>query len=168
MSNQTHKNLKEAFAGESQANRRYLAYSKKAEEQGYDNIARLFRVIAESETIHALNHLDALGAVKTTLENLQESLKGESDEITGMYPMFINQAERDADNAALNSFFWASEAERTHADFYEKAVAALEAGKDMELGSLHICKVCGYTVEGDPPEKCPTCGKGKEEFVSAT
>ncbi len=167
MSNQTRKNLKEAFAGESQANRKYLAYSKKADEEGFANIARLFRVIAESETIHALNHLDALGDVKTTEENAREALKGESDEYTGMYPMFINQAERDADNAALNSFFWAGEAERTHADFYEKAVNALREGKDLELGNLHICKVCGYTVEGEPPEKCPTCGKGKEEFVPA-
>jgi rubrerythrin len=165
MSNQTHKNLKEAFAGESQANRRYLAYAKKADEEGFANIARLFRVIAESETIHAHNHLHALGAVKATAENVREALKGESDEYTGMYPMFMNQAERDADSGALNSFFWASEAERTHADFFEKAVNALKKGKDLELGNLHICKICGYTVEGEPPEKCPTCGKGKEEFV---
>ncbi|MFZ0450628.1 MAG: rubrerythrin family protein [Desulfatiglandaceae bacterium] len=165
MSNQTHKNLKEAFSGESQANRRYLAYSKKADEEGFTNMARLFRVIAESETIHALNHLNALGDVKTTAKNVKDALKGETEECTGMYPMFIDQAERDADNAALNSFFWASEAERTHADFFEKAVNALKEGKDLELGDLHICKICGYTVEGEPPDKCPTCGKGKEAFV---
>jgi rubrerythrin len=158
------KNMQEAFAGESQANRRYLAFAKKAEEEGFKNVARLFRAVAESETIHAMNHLKAMGGIKSTLENLEGSLKGEQDEFTSMYPMFMDQAKRDVNNAALNTFFWANEAEKTHGEFYEKAVDSLKGGKDVELKDLYICSVCGYTVEGSPPDKCPTCGKGKDKF----
>ena len=166
MSKQTIKNLREAFAGESQANRRYLACARKAKEEGYENVSRHFRVIAEAETIHAMNHLKALGEIKSTLENVQASYQGEADELTGMYPMFIDQAKRDANNEALNSFFWAAEAERTHMDLFEKALEALRKGKDLELGPLYICEICGYTVEGDCPSQCPTCGEGKEKFIS--
>ena len=166
MSKQTMKNLREAFAGESQANRRYLAFAKKAKEEGYENVSRLFRVIAEAETIHAMNHLNALGEIRSTLENVQASCQGEADELTGMYPMFIDQAKRDANNEAFSSFFWAAEAERTHMDLFEKALEALRQGKDLELGPLYICEICGYTVEGDPPSKCPTCGEGKEKFIA--
>jgi rubrerythrin len=158
------KNMQEAFAGESQANRRYLAFAKKAEEEGFKNVARLFRAVAESETIHAMNHLKAMGGIKSTLENLEGSLKGEQDEFTSMYPMFMDQAKRDVNNAALNTFFWANEAEKTHGEFYEKALDSLKGGKDVELKDLYICSVCGYTVEGSPPDKCPTCGKGKDKF----
>lgn len=165
MSDQTEKNLKVAFAGESQANRRYLAFAKKAEEEGFQNIARLFRVVAEAETIHANNHLKAMGGVKSTLENVQESLEGEVDEYTGMYAMFIDQAKRDGNNDAFSSFFWASEAEKTHGDLYEKALRSLKEGKDPELKELYICTVCGYTVEGPPPERCYTCQQGKDKFV---
>ena len=164
MSNQSVKNLKEAFAGESQANRRYLAFAIKAEEDGYPNIARLFRVAAESETIHAINHLKAMDGIKSTLENAMEAWQGEKDEFTDMYPMFMDQAKRDQNNDALKSFFWANEAEKVHGEYYEKAVKALEGGSDMELGDVYVCDVCGFTVEGSPPEKCPTCGKGKEYF----
>lgn len=164
MANQSEKNLREAFAGESQANRRYLAFAEKAAEEGFPNVARLFRAIAESETIHAINHLNALGDVKSTLENVEAALEGETDETTGMYPMFMDQAKRDAHNEALKSFFWANEAEITHGEFYGKALETLKQGKDLELKDLYICDVCGYTVEGTVPEKCITCGKGKEEF----
>jgi rubrerythrin len=164
MADQSTRNLKEAFAGESQANRRYLAFAKKAEEDGFPNIAKLFRTVAESETIHALNHLRAFGGIQSTAENVKEAWQGEKDEYSGMYPMFIDQAKRDANNDALNSFFWANEAEKVHGEIYEKALAAVEGGKDIDLGDLHICSICGYTVEGEPPEKCPACGKGKDMF----
>ena len=165
MADQTNKNLKDAFAGESQANRRYLAFSQKASEEGFTNISRLFRAVAESETIHAHNHLRAMGEIRSTLENVENALKGEVDETTSMYPMFMDQAKRDANNDALSSFFWANEAEKTHADFYERALETMKQGKDLELEELYICSVCGYTVEASPPEKCPTCGEGKEKFI---
>jgi len=164
MGNQTTKNLQEAFAGESQANRRYLAFAKKAEEEGLPGIARLFRAVAESETFHAHNHLKVLGGIKATLENLEEAWRGEKDEYTGMYPMFMDQAKRDGDSDALASFFWANEAEKAHAELYDKAVKAAKKGEDVEIGDLYLCQHCGYTVEGTPPDKCPACGKGKEMF----
>lgn len=164
MTEQSVKNLKEAFAGESQANRRYLAFAQKAEEEGFNNIARLFRAAAESETIHAHNHLRAMEGIKSTLENAQEAWQGEKDEFTSMYPMFMDQAKRDANNEALQSFFWANEAEKTHGEFYERAVESLNKDEDLELKDLYVCDVCGFTVEGSPPEKCPTCGKDKEHF----
>ena len=167
METQTKKNLSQAFAGESQANRRYLAFAEKAQEEGLPGVARLFRAVAQSETIHALNHLKAAGVVKTTAENLAQAIEGEKSEYTGMYPMFMDQARRDADSDALNSFFWANEAEQTHDEFYVKALEAAKQGKDIELGELYICKVCGYTVEGNPPDVCPVCKKGKEFFIKA-
>jgi rubrerythrin len=164
MTDITKRNLKEAFAGESQANRRYLAYAQKALEEGLPKIARLFRAVAESETIHALNHLRALGEIKSTLENIEEAWKGEKDEYSSMYPMFMDQAKRDASNEGLRTFFWANEAEKVHGGFYEKALAALKQGKDLDMGDPYICKVCGYTVEGTVPDKCPVCGAGKDKF----
>ena len=100
------------------------------------------------------------------MENVEEAWQGEKDEYTSMYPMFIDQAKRDSNNAALKTFFWANEAEKTHGDFYERALKALKQKNDLELKDLHICTVCGYTVEGAPPEKCPTCGEGREKFRS--
>jgi rubrerythrin len=165
MADQTKKNLQEAFAGESQANRLYLAFAEKAAQEGFPGLAKLFRVVAESETIHAHNHLRAMGVVKSTRENTDAALKGEMDEINGMYPMFMDQAKRDADNDALKTFYWANEAEKTHAEFYEKALAALKQGQDLQLKELYICSVCGWTVEGTPPEKCPICGETKDKFI---
>jgi rubrerythrin len=164
MPDQTKKNLQEAFGGESRANRLYLAFSEKAAHEGFPNIAKLFRVVAESETIHALNHLRAIGAVKSTRENAETALKGEMDEINDMYPMFMDQAQRDRNNDALKTFYWANEAEKTHAEFYERAVGALKQGQDLEVKDLFICSVCGWTVEGTPPEKCPICGESRDKF----
>jgi rubrerythrin len=164
MSDQSTKNLQAAFAGESQANRRYLAYAQKAEEEGFKNLARLFRAIAESETVHAINHLKCAGGVGSSLENVEEAFKGETDEFTSMYPMFIDQAKRDANNDALKSFFWANEAEKVHADFYQKSLAALKQGSDVQIEDLHICSVCGNTIEGTVPEKCPVCGESGDNF----
>ncbi len=164
MTDVTEKNMQEAFSGESQANRRYLAFSEKAAEEGYSHIARLFRAIASSETVHATNHLKAMGGIRSTLENVEGSLKGEQDEYMNMYPMFMDQAKRDSNSEALKSFFWANEAEKTHGEFYERALNALKGGEDLELKDLYVCSVCGFTVEAEPPEKCPTCGEGKEKF----
>lgn len=167
MSNQTNKNLLEAFAGESQANRRYLAFAHKAEEEGFSSLARLFRAVAESETVHAINHLKCMQGVKSSLENVEEAWNGEKAEYTDMYPMFMGQAEQDADNDALKTFYWANETEKIHADFYEKAKEALKQGQDVQLGELHICSVCGNTVEGDLPDKCPICGADRAKFTKA-
>ena len=164
MTTQSVKNMLDAFIGEAQANRRYLAYAAKAREEGYPHLARLFRAIAESETIHAINHLKAAGEVKSTIENLEAALKGETQEFTSMYPMFMDQAKRDADNAALKTFFWANEAEKVHGGFYERGLGTLREGKDLVLEDLHICTVCGYTVEGYPPDKCPVCGEKRDKF----
>ncbi len=164
MTDQSTRNLKEAFKGESQANRRYLAFAQQAEEEGFTGIARLFRAAAESETIHALNHLKAMDGVQATRDNVAEALKGEVDESDSMYPMFMDQAKRDANNKALNSFYWANEAEKIHADFYGKALVSVKQGNDLKLGKLYICEVCGHTVEGAPPDKCPTCGEGADKF----
>lgn len=167
MSDQTTKNLKEAYAGESQASRRYLAFARKADEEGFGNLARLFRAIAESETIHAINHLKCVKGVQSSLENAEEAWKGEKEEYTGMYPMFMEQAKRDVNNDALKTFYWANEAEKVHADFYEMAIASLKQGKDIQLETMHVCTVCGYTQEGDLPEKCPVCGESRDKFVRA-
>lgn len=167
MSDQTSKNLKQAFSGESQASQRYRAFARKAEEEGFSNLARLFRAIAESETIHAVNHLKCVKGVRSSLENVEEALSGEKEEYTGMYPMFMDQAKRDVNNDALKTFYWANEAEKVHGDFYLKAVESLKQGNDIQVGDIHVCSVCGYTVEGDPPDKCPVCGEGREKFIKA-
>ncbi|WP_456473829.1 rubrerythrin family protein [Candidatus Pyrohabitans sp.] len=154
----TEENLAKAFAGESQANRRYLAFAKKAEEDGYPNVARLFRAAAESETIHALSHLKVMGGIKSTAENLKAAYEGETYEKTEMYPEFIAAAKEEGNTEAVRTFTWAIKAEEVHADLYTKATEAVKAGKDAELGSLQVCQACGYTVEGDAPERCPVCG----------
>ena len=165
MAELTKKNLGEAFAGESKASQKYKAFAKKAVEDGFSNIARLFRVIAESETIHASNHLRNLGGIQSTLENLEEAWKGEKDEYSSMYPMFKKKAKRDTDNDALKTFYWANEAEKVHGDFYAKAMEAVKQGKDLDLGDLYVCSVCGFTVEGEPPDKCPVCGEARDKFM---
>lgn len=167
MAKLTQKNVKEAFAGESQASQRYLAFARVAEAEGRPNVARLFRAIARSESIHAYNHLRCVGGIGGTTENLEEAWTGEKDEYSNMYPMFMDQARRDAENDAMKTLFWANEAEKVHGDFYEKALQAVRGGSDVELDELHVCEVCGYTVEGEPPEKCPACGEGKEKFRPA-
>ncbi len=160
----TEENLKAAFAGESQANRRYLAFAKKAEEEGFKNVARLFRAAAESETVHALSHFRVLGGVKSTLENLKAARDGENYEKTQMYPEFIQQAKEEGNSEAERSFTWAMKAEEVHEELYIKAIEAVEKGEDAEIGSLYVCQGCGFTVEGEAPDKCPVCGAPKEMF----
>ncbi|MEK6582701.1 MAG: rubrerythrin family protein [Nitrospirota bacterium] len=157
----TTKNLQDAFAGESQANRKYLAFAKKAEEEGFKQIAKLFRAAAEAETVHAHNHLKEMGGIRSTKENLQEAISGESYEFQKMYPQMIKDAEAEGQKGALKSFNFANEVEKIHADLYKKAVENL--GKNPSV-DYHVCQVCGNTVEGEPPDKCPICGANKKMF----
>lgn len=160
----TPENLKEAFAGESQANRKYLAFAKKAEEEGFPNIARLFRTTAEAETIHAHGHLAALGGVKPTAENLQAAIDGETYEYTQMYPPMLTQATADK-HAAKRMFGYAVRAEAVHAKLYQMALDAAKQGKDLAETKFYLCPTCGHIEFGQPPASCPICGALEEEFV---
>ncbi len=157
----TEKNLLEAFAGESQANRKYLAFAKKAEEEGYKQVAKLFRAAAEAETVHALNHLRELGGIKSTKENLEAAISGESYEFQKMYPQMIEDAKAEKNESALRSFNFANEVEKIHAELYKKALETL--GKNQEV-DYYVCQVCGNTVEGEAPDECPICGAKKQAF----
>jgi rubrerythrin len=157
-------NLLAAFAGESQANRKYLAFAKKAEQEGFPGVAHLFRAAAAAETVHAHNHLRTLGGIKSTIENLKEAIGGEFYEFTDMYPKFITDAEKESNNAAKRTFNYANEVEKIHHKLYEKALKAIENGKDLEQKEMYICPVCGYTHERVPPDKCPVCGAAKKVF----
>jgi len=157
-------NLRDAFAGESQANRRYLAFAKKAEQDGYPQAARLFRAAAEAETVHAHNHLRIMGGIKSTQENLQEAIGGETFEYKEMYPGYIKMAVAEGNKEAGWSFNVANKVEEIHAGLYRKATDALKAGKDAAKVDYYVCRVCGNTVEGSPPDKCPICGAPKTAF----
>jgi rubrerythrin len=157
-------NLNEAFAGESQANRRYLAFAKKADQEGFSQVAKLFRAAADAETIHALNHLRVLKGVKSTKENLQEAISGETHEFSQMYPKMIKEAEDEKNIPAKISFSHANAAEQVHAKLYTKALQSIQQGKDLERKDIYVCQVCGHTVEGSPPDRCPVCGALKEKF----
>ncbi|MBF0116840.1 MAG: rubrerythrin family protein [Magnetococcales bacterium] len=154
----TKDNLKTAFAGESQANRKYLAFAKKAEQEGYPVIANLFRAVAEAETIHAHTHLRNLGGVSDTLTNLREAMMGEDYEVKEMYPGMVATAEAEGEKRSAQGMRYAMEVEKIHSELYRQAITALESGKDLDHEALHICDVCGHTVFGEPPEKCPVCG----------
>ena len=160
----TDKNLKSAFAGESQANRRYLAFAKKAEEEGFMQVAKLFKAAAESETVHALNHLRITGEIKSTLENLGAAVSGETFEFKEMYPGYIETAKKEGNKQAAWSFDVANKVEQIHAKLYSKAIDALKNKKPVEKVDYYVCSVCGNTVEGEPPDKCPICGSPKEKF----
>src|SRR5574337_2132958 len=151
-------NLKNAFAGESQANRKYLAFAKKADEEGLQQVAKLFRAAAEAETVHAHSHLRVLGSVKGTKENLQEAIGGETFEFTKMYPQMIEEAKKEGNKQAQIGFEFANKVEKIHAELYQKALNNL--GKN-ETVDYYVCQVCGNTVEKAAPEKCPICGASK-------
>ncbi len=157
----TAEDLKEAFAGESQANRRYLAFAKKAEEEGYAQIARLFRAAAAAETVHAHNHLKVLKGVRSTAENLQEAIDGETGEFREMYPRMIAGSQAEGDKEAERTFNFANEVEKTHAALFQKALKNLA---DKAMVEMYVCSICGHTVEGEPPEKCPVCNAVKKFF----
>jgi len=154
-------NLKAAFAGESQANRKYLAFAEKAEKDGYPQVARLFRAAAEAETVHAINHLKALKAIGSTADNLKEAIAGETAEFREMYPGMIADAQAEGHREALRSFEFANAVEQTHAQLYQKALDNLEK---KELVDIFVCTVCGHTVEGEPPDQCPVCKALKKFF----
>ncbi|MBM4295909.1 MAG: rubrerythrin family protein [Deltaproteobacteria bacterium] len=156
-------NLKEAFAGESQANRRYLAFARKAEQEGYHQVAKLFRAAAEAETVHAHNHLRAMKGVGTTAQNLEEAVEGENSEFRHMYPRMIADAQAEGDKEALRTFNFANEVEKVHARLFQKALDNLD---NKEEADIYVCQVCGYTVEGEPPDKCPVCNANKKQFKS--
>ena len=155
-------NIKAAFAGESQANRKYLAFARKADEEGFAQVARLFRAAAHAETVHALKHFNTAGEVKSTSENLKTAISGEHYENTEMYPAFIKDAEAENNSAALRSFSWANEVEKVHESLYKEALSAL--GKPGETYDYYVCPFCGYTHARTAPEKCPVCGAPSSKF----
>jgi rubrerythrin len=161
----TYDDLQAAFAGESMANRKYLAYAEKAEKDGFPQAARLFRAAAAAETVHAHNHYKAMGKVKSTLENLQDAIEGEHYEVASMYPEFLADAlEENENKKAIRSFEYALEVEKTHENLYTQMRAALEAGKDVEEVEYWVCKTCGHTHVGEAPDDCPVCGAKKNLF----
>ncbi|MGW8161084.1 MAG: rubrerythrin family protein [Desulfobulbales bacterium] len=158
----TEKNLREAFAGESQANRKYLAFAEKADREGHKQAAKLFRAAAHAETVHAHAHLRALKGIGETAANLREAVAGETHEFKNMYPDMIKAAREESHKAAERSFTYANEVEKIHADLYQKALDNLDNPADADY---YVCSVCGYTCEDGAPEKCPVCGANKNAFV---
>jgi rubrerythrin len=157
----TEKNLQDAFAGESQANRKYLAFAKKADKEGYGQVAKLFRAAAEAETVHAHNHLKELSGIKSTKENLETAISGESYEFQNMYPQMIEDAKTEDNKSALRSFNFANEVEKVHAELYQKALDSLGSNEETDY---YVCEICGYTAEGDAPDNCPVCKARKKMF----
>jgi len=158
-------NLAEAFAGESQANRKYLAFAKKADADGHPGIAKLFRAAAEAETVHAHAHLDVMGGVRSTAENLEAAIYGEATEFQSMYPGFISEAEREGNKDAVTSFKNALAVEEIHHGLYSEALNLLKSGKDFQQAPIFVCGVCGNTVIGVAPDKCPICRSPKKKFA---
>jgi rubrerythrin len=156
--------LKAAFAGESQANRRYLAFAKKADADGMSQVAKLFRAAAAAETVHALNHFRAMDGVETTQENLKNAITGENYEWVTMYPEFIKDAESESVKRALNSFKMAWQVEKVHEELYRKALDAVETNQPLEQIDYYVCPICGFTHEGPLQGNCPICKTSAEKF----
>lgn len=159
--NKTLRNLMEAFAGESQANKKYLAYSKKAEAEGKKNAAKLFRAASDAETLHALKHWEVAGKTGSTEENLRDAVAGETHEYQSMYPAFLKDAEEEGNKNAVRTFTFAMKAERVHAGLYQEALQALDAEEEI---FYYLCPVCG-NIETSVPEKCGICGVPGEKFI---
>ncbi|KPJ58394.1 MAG: Rubrerythrin-2 [Planctomycetes bacterium DG_23] len=178
MHDMTAANLRSAFGGESQAHMRYKLWGEAAEKEGFPNIARLFRAISFAEQVHASNHFTELSkeggaylvasmaefGLGATSENLVRAIEGETYEMDEMYPAYLETAGFQAQKGAVHSFYYALSAEKAHAAMFKRAKEAADAGKDLELGAVQICDVCGFTLEGDIPDKCPICGVNKERF----
>ena len=164
MAYETENNILEAFGGESMANRRYTFFAEKAEKEGYPQVARLFRAVAEAETVHARNHLLTIDAIGATKDNLLAAVMGEHQEFTAMYPAFIERATQEKNDRAVRTFNWANEVEKIHHGYFEAALAALKEEKQPEDATYYVCQVCGNTVTGEPPEKCPICGAPAKAF----
>ena len=161
----TKDNLAEAFAGESQAYQKYSAFAKKAEQEGFKNIARLFRTTAEAERIHAEGHLGALDKINSTSENLKAAVDGETYEYTTMYPPMFETADKEG-HRAKRMFGFALKAERVHAELYKKALQAVEQGKDLDVTNFYLCPFCGHIEFGERPAACPICGAKGERYVT--
>lgn len=180
MKKMTENNLISAFAGESQAHMRYLAFAEIAEVEGFPNVSKLFRAIAYSERVHAINHFRTLSHLNegrttvaaapfgpgNTLKNLELAIAGETFEVEEMYPTYIETAKFQGEKGAERSFNYALQSEKAHAKMYEKAKEAVSEGKDLKIGVIQICQVCGYAIEGEAPERCPICGAPAEKFTS--
>jgi rubrerythrin len=161
---QTEKNLQAAFGGESQANRKYLAFAKKADEEGQKGVAQLFRAAAAAETVHAHNHLSVLKGVNSTLENLQSAYEGEHYEFSTMYPEFLETSKKDGASDATQTFHWANEVEKVHGQLYQRAIEGVKAREVIPERDYCVCQKCGYTAEDSAPDKCPVCGADKDVF----
>ena len=182
MKQMTEQNMINAFGGESMANMRYRHFAEQAEKEKFPNVARLFRAISDAEYIHAGDHYrtlknldsgyvaNSMGAFGpgTTSKNLGLGIAGESFEIEEMYPTYIQTAEFQGEKDAARSFTWSYETEKMHLALYQKSKEAVDAGKDVELGAIQVCSVCGYTLEGDAPDRCPVCNSPKEKFTAYT
>jgi len=164
----TAENLRDAFAGESQANRKYLAFAKKAEQEGYAQVAKVFRAAGEAETVHAHAHLRVMKGVGSTADNLQAAITGEAYEFQKMYPEFVQAAEAEKNQPALVSFRNAMAVEQTHHKLYSEALASVKGGKDLPAAPIFVCQVCGHTQVGGAPDTCPVCKARKEKFVEVS
>jgi rubrerythrin len=164
MREMTERFLNDAFAGESMAHMKYQHFADKAEAEGLNEMARMFRAIAYAERVHAGNHLEVLGGNKATSDNIQTCIDGETFEINEMYPAYNATAKLQDEDGAVRSTHYALEAEKIHADWYKSAKEAVDKGEDVEVGTIQICSVCGHTREGEAPDKCPICGASKEKF----
>lgn len=165
MKKMTEQNLREAFAGESQAYMRYLIFSERAEKEKKPNLARLFKAISFAEQVHATNHYRVLGEINDSIKNLQVAINGETYEVEDMYPAFKAVAQLQNEQSAVRTTNYALEAEKIHKDMYTQAKLSVEQGKDIQIKDLYICDLCGYTVEGDVPDICPICGAKKDRFI---
>ena len=160
----TQENLQVAFAGESQASQKYLAFAAKADTEGHPQIAKLFRAAAAAESVHARAHLHVMKGVGDTKGNVQTAIDGERYEFTEMYPKFVQEAQAEGQKGALNSFHNAMAVEQTHHGLFTEALEALDGGKDLEPAAIYVCDVCGHTAVGEAPDKCPVCGAAKSKF----
>jgi rubrerythrin len=161
----TKDNLQAAFAGESQANRKYLAFAKKAEEEGLPQVAKLFKATAEAETVHAHAHFRVLDGIQSTADNLVAAIEGEGYEFKEMYPEFLAEAQKEGNKPAEFSFKNALAVEEIHFGLYSKALEAVKSGKDLPAASIYVCPVCGNTVEGAAPDSCPICAVPGSRFI---
>ncbi len=159
----TKDNLKDAFAGESQANRKYLAFAKKADEEGFGQAAKLFRAAAAAETVHAHSHLKVMGGINSTKENIKVAIEGETHEYTKMYPEMIMEAEKEGNSQAVRTFDLANKVESIHASMYQKALDLLDSNEPVV--DYYVCQVCGNTVENEAPDRCPICGVSRSMFI---
>ncbi len=163
MGEMTKRFLGEAFAGESQAHMKYLIFADRAREEGFNNVARLFEAIAFAEFVHARNHFEALGNLSETTDNLQVAIDGENWEVNEMYPAYNAVAELQNESKARRSIHYALEAEKIHSALYTKAKQSVEEGRDIDIGEIYLCSICGYTTDSKV-DRCPVCGAGPDKF----